>query len=1111
MRSKCETDGMDCMNDVSPMSDPFLCLNTDLDDVSEVIRSNWACRTEMSTTDMDLWSEINAVETPSNNDPLLSYGQFHHNVNSNHLQQLPPDTNTCKNIGSIVSSLQEGDQMFGASQNPRHHYHQYTTNEYLSYRDEQLLLPSINGIDHANVINPVHNLSFPTAAPPLSNPSSTQQNAQANFQKMVPLNGEHVPTVDMNNVHKPYITMKQELWHNETELTSNGQTHNTKQELLDLLASMTPAEVERLRAARHNSAVPSCASSPPYVNRKGHPMTVGVATKMPLTCAVSNQITNNNVDLCSPATTQSSENGSSMLSPRTSSSTASADMTMDTNDSDTDGDSGTATIPRPKTERRTAHNLIEKKYRCSINDRIQCLKTMLTSENTKLSKAATLRKAIEHISTLRQENEHLHHEVERLRMLLSVNRIEDVGAPVSIVPPQNSNSMSSPLSSPDPSPRDYVPRSSSKAKRSRTMVDKSRVAMLAFMFALVIWNPVSLFIDSSYPTAASDAILRPVMPGRSLQQVVDTVPFDTAEADTIWWRDSIVRPCFVWSVNIFIVFCFLTRVLVYGEPVADSKSSSWTLFLTTKSTADRFIKLGNHNEASRQLKECLRVLERPLPTTGFDELVSVVWQVIRHLLNSVYLGRWFARRKRSPAKPVTVVCRSHAYTALIYHQLHQLHLIGVESIGDGLTGLNLALSAVNLAESAGCSADGLSHAHRADIYLNTAVRVRITLPRFIGIPLYLYFMRRARSHARRADAGTIEGISWVFHPLSRKFLSSRNLIDYIRDNHQNHFPFIKNHPSIRPFERLTSAFKMQLLTTLLNQLSAPSVPSTNMQFVDVSHLLLTICTVVPQKVPKGSTYLDEFTLNANGDELCTWWTHLFTCALYWKHLDNGNAQKHYALVRNCPSQLLKSNLSLAIGHAFCSRKLCMDDRGNRHFQEVVWANALRSYCSLQRISECDAKTLSTISPAATIVHDMVVSVSLEWLLLSILDVWYSQMSIIKPYWEQTPTQQLKQLYENAFVQFRAIARKTNGCSQFKVAVFELASRMLNAANPISTWRTFVRFKRNQRIESFITNPLSMICCPQLSTISSKYQSNVFNVDILRKLHSDINTFTMTSP
>uniref|UniRef100_A0A0M3ILU1 BHLH domain-containing protein n=1 Tax=Ascaris lumbricoides TaxID=6252 RepID=A0A0M3ILU1_ASCLU len=750
--------------------------------------------------------------------------------------------------------------------------------------------------------------------------------------------------------------VKEEKWHSGGEFGSRA--HNTKQELLDLIATMTPAEVEHLRASR-------CTSSCLHRERH-HPMAVGVATKMPSTSAA--------VDALSIR--RGSEPGSLILSPRTTSSTASTDLAIDTNDSDTDAEFGTSSRKGPKTERRTAHNLIEKKYRCSINDRIQCLKTMLSTEDAKMSKSATLRKAIEHISALRHENEILHREVERLRLLLKANRIEEPSGSISILPSTSLTSTSiSSQSSPDSS---ECSPTSAHPKRSRTMVDKSRVTMLAFMFALVIWNPVSLFIDSSYAPAASvsTSAFHSSVPGRSLQQVEDAVPFDIGEAESVWWRDSIVRPCFVWSVNVFIIFCFLTRVLVYGEPVADVKSSSWTLFLNTKSAADRYIQRGNYNEAARQLRECLRVLERPLPTTGFDKLISVLWQVIRHLLNSVWIGRWFARRKRSPAKPVTV-----------------LHLIGAENTGDGLTGLNLALSAVNLAESAGCSPDGLSHAHRADIYLNAALRVKITLPAFTGVPLFLYFMRRARRHARCAE-------------------------------------------EVRPLERLTAAFKLELLTTLLTELSNP-ITSSNMGFVDISHLLLRICTAVPQKSLHDPSSAVEVALNVEGDELCTWWTHVFTCALYWKHSDNANAHKHYTVVRKCPRQLLNSDVSLAVGHAFCSRKLCADDRGNRHFTEVVWAHATRSFSFLQRIHL--EKKCTRNSPTANAIHEIVRSISLEWLLMSVLDVWHSHMDITKPYWEQSPITPLKQLYEQTFTQFRAVAR-SNEHAHCKVPMVKLIRR-----------------------------------------------------------------------
>ncbi|VDL85977.1 unnamed protein product [Nippostrongylus brasiliensis] len=136
----------------------------------------------------------------------------------------------------------------------------------------------------------------------------------------------------------------------------NGAT--TKEELLRLLVNMSPGQVERLKG--------------------GHPGSVS----RPRPSAVATRV------------------------PRD-------DGWLQDDDSD-DLDDPTADEPRrkgPKTERRTAHNLIEKKYRCSINDRIQHLKTILAGEDAKLSKSATLRKAIEHIGKLELENRDLRMEV----------------------------------------------------------------------------------------------------------------------------------------------------------------------------------------------------------------------------------------------------------------------------------------------------------------------------------------------------------------------------------------------------------------------------------------------------------------------------------------------------------------------------------------------------------------------------------------------------------------------------------------------------------------------------------------------------------------------------
>lgn len=65
--------------------------------------------------------------------------------------------------------------------------------------------------------------------------------------------------------------------------------------------------------------------------------------------------------------------------------------------------------------------------------------------------------------------------------------------------------------------------------------------------------------------------------------------------------------------------------------------------------------------------------------------------------------------------------------SLLYHHLHQLHLVSGSTDGH-LTGLVLAFSAVNMAEA---SADLLSPEELADIYVAAALRVKESCPSFL--------------------------------------------------------------------------------------------------------------------------------------------------------------------------------------------------------------------------------------------------------------------------------------------------------------------------------------------------------------------------------------------
>ncbi|KAF7232532.1 hypothetical protein EG68_06025 [Paragonimus skrjabini miyazakii] len=77
--------------------------------------------------------------------------------------------------------------------------------------------------------------------------------------------------------------------------------------------------------------------------------------------------------------------------------------------------------------RRAPHNTIEKRYRASINGRIDELRKMLIpypNADTKINKSAVLRQAINRIKELEEKNQHLRAEVTTLRALCSSGRFQ---------------------------------------------------------------------------------------------------------------------------------------------------------------------------------------------------------------------------------------------------------------------------------------------------------------------------------------------------------------------------------------------------------------------------------------------------------------------------------------------------------------------------------------------------------------------------------------------------------------------------------------------------------------------------------------------------------------
>ncbi|KAI1731710.1 helix-loop-helix DNA-binding domain-containing protein [Ditylenchus destructor] len=1176
---------MDAFNDVF-MSDPFLSLDHDLDDVSEVIRSNIigekrgvfdASRTPSPQYlhDSEVFVRISQPhgserlkgkhidqivsllqdsDVVNGCDPMENFQHFHSPSPSFHHQEPhSPFQHHAHNLAGSNVFIGSANEIHDSQDVNMHFAHEEIAQDahnqpYFFPNQTQLQHSPTTSIGHTAInlfphvstqisgnqmVSPQMSEEFIPAEESVmpddilqySSPSGDHQMGQhypfetqismesadgssEYLSHVAPMSTNYMPTADVEHqngyahhqqnafqVQQQYVKQEITLGQMHSSASSpSTSAHNTKTELIRMLLEMTPSELESLRrrpstsvAATQPQPIPPSDPPPPAIS-------TGVVTspekrptkkakpKLPkkLSIVVDEQMHMHSA----PQSSQLSPISPSLLSPNfLSSGNTSLAEWKDEDDSDTENDSMHASMPRKgaKTERRTAHNLIEKKYRCSINDRITHLKEMLSTEETKLSKSATLRKAIEHISELRSHNADLMKENNRLQSILESAGIQASPPPLLMRPAKmehvliSSGATSRETSeSPQsyPSSNDSPSRQTVNKKVSRQMMMGSRVTLSVFMFVMLAFNPISLFFSSELPTARGNSMddsFHENLHHRTLRSVSDDSPFDVDSRgladngeNSQWWKVPAVRHTVIWLLNTFIVVLVLMRLLVYGEPVADRRSPAWNTFLSTKQQASRAVNVGNYKEAQRQLRDCLQILSRPLSATGgLEELLSFTWHVIRHILNGIWIGRWFSRRQRSATQPVAVVCRSHAATALVYHQLHQLHLIGVNGIElSSLGGLNLALSAVNLAESAGISKDGITHRLRADIYITAAFRVKLCLPNFLGTITYAYFMRRGRRHARKAqsvEGADLRSIQWIFHPLARNFLSNKQVLSEVLlnsgNNQATYKPFALlgvNSMSPRPMEILTSAFKVHLLALLMKQLSMLDTDICVTDFIEISHLLLDICTSESVCQSTISYARDSCMADWNdgaaskGDEVCTWWTHLITCGLYWRHGDNAHAQQHYALVRKCPALLLNNNIALAVGLAFCTRKMCYDDSSKKNFTDLCWGHAQKS---LSHLEKEDFPTMRHTSAIVSLMQKLVRGITYEWIMMSVLDIWNNKLTD-EPCWEQCAPSPMRRLYHTVFLQFTALGEY---CDPKKVMTFKLLGRALTGGNPITTW------------------------------------------------------------
>ncbi|XP_035888756.1 sterol regulatory element-binding protein 1 isoform X5 [Phyllostomus discolor] len=602
-------------------------------------------------------------------------------------------------------------------------------------------------------------------------------------------------------------------------------------------------------------------------------------------------------------------------------------------------------------EKRTAHNAIEKRYRSSINDKIIELKDLVVGTEAKLNKSAVLRKAIDYIHFLQQNNQKLKqenlslrtaaHKSKSLKDLVSAcgsggnSDVPMEGIKPEVVdtlspPPSDagSPSQSSPLSlgsrnsgsggsSSDSEPDSPAFEDSQQVKpeqlpspHSRGMLDRSRLALCALVFLCLSCNPLASLLGSWGLSGPLDAT--------SIHQGSGRNVLGAEETNGSGWAPRLVPPL-VWLTNGLLVLVSLALLFVYGEPVTRPHSGPAMHFWRHRKQADLDLARGDFAQAAQQLWLALQALGRPLPTSHLDLACSLLWNLIRHLLQRLWVGRWLAGRAGGLQGDCALQAdarTSAREAALVYHKLHQLHAMG-KYTGGHLTAASLALSAVNLAE---CAGDALSVATLAEIYVAAALTVKTSLPRTLHF-LTRFFLRSARQ-ACLAQGGSVPlAMQWLCHPVGHRFFVDG---DWAVSSTPRESLYSSTGNPVDPLAQVTQLFREHLLERALNCVaqpsSSPASADGDREFSDaLGYLQLLNSCADAAGAPACTFSVSSSMATATGTDLVAkWWASLIAVVTHWLRRDEEAAERLYPLVEHLPRVLQESKRPLprAALHSF---------------------------------------------------------------------------------------------------------------------------------------------------------------------------------------------------
>lgn len=542
-------------------------------------------------------------------------------------------------------------------------------------------------------------------------------------------------------------------------------------------------------------------------------------------------------------------------------------------------------------ERRTTHNIIEKRYRSSINDKIVELRDLVMGNDAKMHKSGVLRKAIDYIKYLQQVNHKLRQENLALKMAHQKNKpailSEDVELKQEVVmmspPASDSGSGSPPQFSPycvDSEPGSPLLdheqlKSEPDSPSSVGVMDGSRLLLCALTFFCLSLNPLPSLLGSEDPGSPG------LSAGHGSSRSLFSLPNHTQ--DFASWLRCILPWVMVWVLSGVGAVWGCVRVLYLWEPVTPLHSPKSVSFWRHRKQADLHLHRGDYAAAAASLETCLSVLTRALPSTNLDLVCSLSWNLIRYVLHRPTPLGWLVHQVRG--KHEGDEARTSARdAALVYHRLSQLQLAGKLPQHSSLWALSLSLSAVNLSESAKTK---MAPAQLTQIYITAATALRTLLGHHLScLPGYL--LSCAESVANQSDAKQIpDCLRWLFTPLGRQFFLS---CDWSVRAESSVGVYTSERDPADPLAQLHRCFCRKLLERAVHTLIQPQSESDASKHKNDSGefssaleflQLLNSCTDDSSSPPPTFSTPPNHTTTPVGDPVSRWWALVLKAVVHW--------------------------------------------------------------------------------------------------------------------------------------------------------------------------------------------------------------------------------------